>query len=57
MTPNRITRLVLIVACLAFAGCAEIDRRVGGVIYDRIVPAKADEEHAELERELSMYSD
>jgi hypothetical protein len=58
MSWNRAIRLLLLASCLASPGCARIPRPpLNGGQAGRETPATSDEEHAELERELSLYSD
>ncbi len=62
MTPIRGLRLLIVLGCLAPLGCAGAGRyplREPASPARRREPAppKAADEHADLERELSLYSD
>lgn len=58
MSPNRLLRLGLVLACVVAHGCASAERLPMNTPEDRSYAAKAeDEKHAQLERELSLYSD
>jgi hypothetical protein len=58
MTPKYAILIMLTLPCLASTGCATGGRRPlpGGQVKSA-AEIKEDEQHANLERELSLYSD